>query len=109
MQILPHRADNHKRVLLMILKQMEIPEALEGQLFDFCVTLWETTAKPPSLRINAFYIIAKIAKKYPELQNEFRIFTENRYLETLSHGIRHSAEIIIQENFNVKDNLQPLK
>ncbi|MDR2148908.1 MAG: hypothetical protein LBE91_20905 [Tannerella sp.] len=95
-RILPHLKDGHKRALLMILRNMEIPEACEGELFDFCVSLWETTALAPSLRSCAFQNILCIAEKYPELQHEIQYLTEEKYLETLTKGIRHSVRLMMK-------------
>ena len=97
-RILPQREDGHKRLLLMILRNMEIPEAYESKLFDFCVNIWETTALASALRSCAFQNILRIAGKYPELQNELQYLTEERYLETLSKGVKYSIKLRIKNN-----------
>ena len=38
---------------------MEIPELLEGIVFDKCASLWESPRKSPSVRIIAFKVILK--------------------------------------------------
>ncbi|MDR2232292.1 MAG: hypothetical protein LBE56_04110 [Tannerella sp.] len=96
-RILPHRKDGHRRALLMILRNMEIPEASEGELFDFCVSIWETTSLAPALRSCAFQNILRIAEKYPDLQHEIQFLTEEKYLETLTKGVRHSVRLMMKE------------
>ncbi|MDR1516782.1 MAG: hypothetical protein LBS52_01555 [Dysgonamonadaceae bacterium] len=95
-RILPLREDGHKRVLLFVLNKIEIQEEFESPLFDFCIGIWEDTKRAPGLRSYAFQLIIKISKKYPELQNEIQFLTENRYLDTLSAGIRHSVRLKIK-------------
>jgi hypothetical protein len=94
-QILPQREDGHQRVLLMILRNMEIPETSEGEFLDFCVNIWKKTVLSPGLRSCAFQNILRIREKYPELQHEIQYLTEEKYLETLSKGIRHSIKLRI--------------
>ena len=88
--ILTTKKDNHLRELLKILHQMEINEEYEGKLFNICVKVWEQINKKPSVRFNAFIMIVKIAKKYPDLYNEIFLLTHNQYLESLSPGVRRS-------------------
>ncbi len=91
------KKDGHQRELLHILLQMEIDEEYEGFLFDVYVTIWEKINKTPSVRITAFKMIVKIAKKYPDLYNEIKFLTQNHYLETLSPGVKKSISKIIKE------------
>ncbi|MDR0811587.1 MAG: hypothetical protein LBN23_04885, partial [Paludibacter sp.] len=95
--VLPLIKYSQQRQLLIILQQMEIPQELEGQLFDLCMTLWENTRNQQSVRSNALKIMLLIAKKYPELQDEIHHLTDDRYLENFSHGIRHSVTLMIQK------------
>ena len=93
--ILPH--DGHQRQVLIILDKMKLKEDQEGRLFDKCMTLWEDINKIPSTRIRAFWLLLKIAKPYPEIQQEIKHFTSAYYLETLSPGIKYSLEQKIQK------------
>ena len=95
--VLPKRKDNQKRELLKILEQMEIDEKHEGLLFDHCVTIWEKIDKKPSVRWNAFKILAKIAKRHPELANEMISLTQNQYTEFLSSAANKSINNIMKE------------
>jgi len=86
--ILPNAPEGHKRELLNILRNIEVDEEQEGRLFDHCVTIWENTNQIPSVRHNAFRIIIKIAKNYPELLDEIRFLTQDHYIKPLSDGIK---------------------
>lgn len=96
LDILPSKADGHKRELIKILLQMELDEDQEGTLFNICMNLWEQLDKVPSVRYIAFKFIAKTLKKYPELSEEISFITQDHFLETLSPGIRHSLSRMIQ-------------
>jgi len=98
MEIVETKKDGHQRELLKILNKMDIDEEIEGHLFDICMTIWETITKSPSVRIKAFEILTKIAKKHPELNNEIEFLSENHYTKTLSPGIKRSVEKFIKRS-----------
>ena len=91
------KKDGHQRELLKILLQMELNEEHEGYLFNVCMTVWEKINKKPSVRFTAFKFIVKIAKKYPDLSNEIALLTQNRYLDSLSPGIKMSISKMVKE------------
>ncbi|MDD3877333.1 MAG: hypothetical protein PHT69_11985 [Bacteroidales bacterium] len=95
--VLPTKNDGHQRELIKILSLMEIGEEHEGFLFNICVSLWEKTNKKPSVRLNAFYFIVKIANKYPELIAEILLLAENQYLESLSPGVKECVSRLIKQ------------
>lgn len=95
-RILPLRRDSEQRELLKILQNMRIPVRHEGPLFDACVDLWQSIGKPPSVRHNAFRLIAALAAKYPELRAEVALLTRGEYMDTLSPGVRHSIQRMLQ-------------
>jgi hypothetical protein len=97
-QTIKTRKDGHQRELLKILNKMDIDEDIEGYLFDICMTIWETITKSPSVRIKAFETLTKIAKKYPELNNEIEFLSEDHYTKTLSPGIKRSIEQFIKRS-----------
>jgi len=94
--ILPNREDNQKRELLKILEQMEIAEKYEGLLFNHCVIIWERIDKQPSVRLNAFKILAKIAQRHPELFHEINLLTQKQYAESLSSSVNKSINKIVK-------------
>jgi hypothetical protein len=91
---IPNKTDGHQRQLLIILEKMNISVDDEGYLFDHCLSIWEAINKIPSTRITAFKILAKIAKKHPDLLSELELWTSDYYTETLSAGIKNSLEKI---------------
>lgn len=95
--VLPEKRDGHQRELLKILSKMEIPEDLEGLLFDHCVRLWEGIQKRPSIRYTAFCTMLKLMKKYPDLYQEVAYYAQSYYLESLSPGIRNSVMRMTKE------------
>ncbi|MCX6307766.1 MAG: hypothetical protein NTY32_02670 [Bacteroidia bacterium] len=94
--ILPNRTDNLQRELFKILFNMELNEACEGRLFNICLDVWERIHKQPSVRLNAFQLIIKMARKYPELSNEIALLTQEQYIETLSPGVKHSISRLLR-------------
>ena len=94
---IPTKNDNQQRELFLILQKMEINEEFEGILFNICVCVWEKINKKPSVRFNAFKLIVKIAKKYPELSKEIGFLTQNQYMNSLSPGVKKSISKMIKK------------
>lgn len=88
--------DSQQRDLLMILQKMTINEELEGILFNHCVALWEKIKKRPSVRINAFKIIIKIAQKHADLSRQILFLTQDQYMNSLSPAARKSIYKILK-------------
>lgn len=87
---IPSKRDEHQRELFKILHKMELNEESEGMLFNLCTSIWEKIQKKPSVRYNAFKIIVKIVKRYPELSNEIEYLVDEQYLHSLSSGTKRS-------------------
>lgn len=87
---IPTFREEQQRELFIVLFKLNIPIELEGIVFDLCISIWEQTHKKPSVRFNAFKLLAKIAKCNPELSKEMRLYTQDKYLDTLSTGVRRS-------------------
>lgn len=97
LKLIVTRKDGHQRELLKVLYKMKLSEKQEGLLFDVCMTIWETINKSPSVRGTAFMYLIRIFEKYPELNNEIEHLTQSHYTATLSPGIKHSFDKIIEE------------
>ena len=93
---LTNKKDGHQRELLKILIVMELSEEQESIVLDFCIQLWKEIQKTPSVRFTAFRFMHSIILKYPELKNEIKFYTEKKYIETLSPGVRKSINKLIQ-------------
>lgn len=89
--IITLRKDGHQRELLILLLKVELSENQNIRLFDTCVLLFSSINKKPSVRITALKVLVKIAKMYPELQNELRFLSEPQFLETLPPASKKSA------------------
>jgi hypothetical protein len=92
-----NKSDGHQRELLKILLMMDLDEKYESELFDVCMDVWEQINKAPSVRVNAFKFILKIAKKHPELKQEIIFLTQDHYLDSLSTGAQHSIKKLMRE------------
>ncbi len=95
-EMLPTVSDSQKREFLTILRKMDLPEDLEGIIFDHCVNIWEDITKQGSVRINALRLIVKIMEKHPDLKNEMSFLLQSHYTDQLSPGIKHSIKILMQ-------------
>ena len=94
--IIPTRKDNLQRELFKILYTMELNEEEEGKVFHICLEVWEQIHKKPSVRLNAFQLIIKIARKYPDLLHEIVLLTQDQYTDTLSPGVSHSVSKLVK-------------
>jgi hypothetical protein len=90
------KRDGHQRELLKIIERLKTDDDLEGELFDICMDIWENPGKSPSSRITAFRVMFRIAKKYPELLGELSFLLQEHYTESLSPGIRHSLQRMVE-------------
>lgn len=86
--------DNLLREWLMVFQRLDLPERLEGQVFDSCLTVWEDIDKQPSVRLNALKLILQMTVRYPELATELTPVFEDRYLETLTPVARRSFNLM---------------
>jgi len=77
LETIPTKKDGHQRELIKILSNMDLNDEYEGRLFNICMTLWESINKRPSVRYTAF-------------------ITQDRYLETLSPGIKNSISRMVK-------------
>ena len=62
-----------------------------------CASVWEKINKKPSVRLTAFKIILKIAKKHPDLSHEIIFLTQNQYMDSLSPVVKRSVSRMIKE------------
>ena len=88
LDILPDESDGFQRELLKLLSKADMTDEHWGILYDSCIEIWCSPQKMSSTRYIAIQIIARIADKYPELQDEFKDLTDLEMLETLTPAIR---------------------
>ena len=95
LESIQEKEDGHQRELIKILGQMNLNDEHEGRLFNICMTVWESINKRPSVRYTAFVFIIKIAKRHPEISGEIDFITQDRYMESLSPGIKNSISRMV--------------
>lgn len=81
--------EGHQRQTIIILLKMFLNDEQEGKLFDSCLTIWENIKIIPSTRITAMKFILKTVKKFPDLKQEVKLWTQDMYLDSLSPGIKN--------------------
>ncbi|MFY0687005.1 MAG: hypothetical protein JXQ90_07570 [Cyclobacteriaceae bacterium] len=84
--------DGFQREIIKVLLKVNLNDDQEGRLFDECMTLWESVSLQPSVRMFALKYIMQVVNKYPELKPEILFVMQDEYLQTLSPGIRRSAQ-----------------
>lgn len=89
------KTDGQQRDLIRILINMDLNEDQEGKTYDICTKLWTNTFKKPATRYLALKFIEKIVRKYPELIEDFKLLTDQVYLESLSPGVKYSVKKMI--------------
>ncbi len=94
MDAIQQKNDGHQRELLKLLYMMDIGPEIEGALFDLCITIWEKVKSQPSARYYALKVILKISEKHPELASEVLLLVQDKHIDSLSHGIRHSIKLM---------------
>lgn len=98
LELLPQSNDSNRRELLKLLMKMEVPERMQAKFIDICIDLWTDVEIKPSVRFFAFRILIDFAKQYPELSHELMPLTKDRYMDSLSDGIRRSLEKRIKKS-----------
>lgn len=94
--ILPDSNESMQREILKILYNIELEDDDLGLLFNICINIWEDINKRPGVRHSSFRMLLKISKKYPELENEIGYLVDERFMNTLSPGIKHSIKKLIK-------------
>lgn len=67
-----------RRTLSKVLMFHEIPEAYEGMLLDFCISMLESPKEPVAVKANCMTIIFNLLPKYPDLKNELFAIIEDQ-------------------------------
>lgn len=83
----PH--DAIVRNTLRTMEEMDIPEDLEGEVFERCFNYIINLKSAVAIRAFAIPVCAKIAMKYPELKAELIDEFETQSLHATSAAIKH--------------------
>jgi hypothetical protein len=84
------REDVHvavRRNVVRLLQFIEIPNRIEGRVFDACYNLLDDANQPVAVRVFALSVAAKIAKNEPNLLDELRLVS-TKYPSLMTAGFR---------------------
>lgn len=87
--------DAVKRNMLAILKDIDIPEALEGQLLNSCFIMLNDRSEPVAIKMFSMVVLFNLALKYPDIKHELAdtIRTQMPYS---TPGFKNRGEKILQ-------------
>lgn len=94
-KVLPLVSEQQQRCLLRLIQQLNLKETDISLLTDECIHIWKHTEHHAALRLNAMKCLLQVMETYPELKHEIAFLTEPHYMEGLTHGIRHSLNILL--------------
>ncbi|SFP89931.1 hypothetical protein [Parafilimonas terrae] len=62
-----------------ILQQVEIPEALHGELMNSCFEMIEQPSTPVAIKAFSLTALYNLSKYYPEIKNELKLIIETNF------------------------------
>ena len=89
-ELLPNSNESMQREMLKMLISIDLDENSIGKLINICINIWEDIYKRPGVRFYAMKLLFKISETYQELRNEIVYLLDDRFMKTLSPGIRNS-------------------
>mgnify|MGYP000026181545 CR=1 FL=1 len=84
--------DAVKRNTMRIFQFIEIPEAVEGDLFDIGLTYLKDAQEPIAVKAFSMTVLRKICEKYPELAPELIMQIEILVKERVSAGVTNRGQ-----------------
>ena len=91
------------RNTLRLFQFIDIPEEIEGELFDMCIHFFSSPKFPVAIRVFAMTILANTCKKYPELKIEVLPLVNDVLEISESPGIRSRGRKVLAELRNLPD------
>lgn len=79
------RKDVHsgvRRNIARLLQFVDIPERLQGKIYDLCVERVNDASEPVAVRVFALTVAARIAESEPDLLNELKLIVKNHLPHT---------------------------
>lgn len=89
----PHNAV--PRNTIRIFSEVDIPEELEGKLFDTCMNYLEDTKSPIAVRCYSINVLERIAAKYPDLQADL-VAVVKEHMPHGTAGIKYRCRRVIK-------------
>lgn len=84
--------DGYHREILKIIRLLPLNEDEEGALYEKSSKLWENLALAPAVRLQALRAMIRIAKLYPELNQEILAYNDEHYLQGINAGIARQVQ-----------------
>lgn len=83
------------RNTVKVISELDIPEELEGEIFDRCMNYLEDTKTAVAIRCYSVNILEVIAAKYPELQEDL-VAVVRDHLENGTAGLKYRCRRVIK-------------
>ena len=96
-----NKEGGHQRELIKIIFELQIPEDMEGPLYDTCFDIWCDLSRQPSVRIKSLEMLFRIVQRHPELAAELESALDEHFLESLSPGIQSQCRKIRQKVLSI--------
>jgi hypothetical protein len=97
--------DAVKRSTIRILQFTDIPESIEGELFDLALSYITSLDELIAVKAFAMTVARRICEKYPELSNELIPIVETIQKEKISSGMTNRAQHELKKLLKIQDNI----
>jgi hypothetical protein len=102
------RKDVHDAVIrnsVRILQQIKIPEALHGELMNYCFAFIESNSTPVAIKAFALTTLFNLSTAYPEIRNELQLLIEERWNHETAAFKSRGGKILKELNaFCIRDD-----
>lgn len=68
-----------RRNILRALEYVEVPEAWQGELMDYCFRFITDPREKPAVKASSLTVLSKLAKEYPEILPEIKLIIEENW------------------------------
>ncbi|WP_346320593.1 hypothetical protein [Chitinophaga sp. YIM B06452] len=86
-----------KRNVVRILRDMPVPEDLQGPVMNFCFQFLEDPKETVAVKAFSMTILGRLAKIYPDIRNEIVMLIEDHLREGATPGIRSRGMKTLKE------------
>jgi hypothetical protein len=88
--------DAIKRDCIRMLRFVFIPEKYRGEIMDLCFRYLEAPKEKVAIKVFSLYVLANLAKLYPEISGEIRLLIEDQ-LPNQSGGFTSAAKKVFKQ------------
>jgi hypothetical protein len=93
-----------KRNVVRILRDMPVPDDLQGPVMHFCFQFLEDPKETVAVKAFSMAILGRLAKIYPDIRNEIVMLIEDHLREGATPGIRSRGLKTLKELGALKEN-----